>query len=233
VIYFIHNQATGAIKIGYSKNAKKRLASLQTATPHQLVLLGTVQGGLEHEAALHERFAQYALQGEWFKGDIIREVMELIAREASNPQQQKTNVIVSGDSDSLFAWSSDSKKMAEQTRLETAVHGALDEIQAKMPIAWVITGGERQVDHFAWRWADKNKVQVYRYYPKWRRYGRYAAFKVGPQMLRSMFDPKLLLVFVTDKVSSNTQTLIRRAEKSRIQVVTKCYAVPEASPSST
>jgi hypothetical protein len=63
MIYFISNATTGAVKIGYSKNPSKRLNSLQTATPDRLSLLGTIHGGLEHEAAFHDRFAQHRLQG--------------------------------------------------------------------------------------------------------------------------------------------------------------------------
>jgi YspA, cpYpsA-related SLOG family/Meiotically up-regulated gene 113 len=218
MIYFVQNTVTRAIKIGYSKNAKKRLDSLQTATPDKLALLGTIQGGLEHEAALHERFAGYALQGEWFKGDILREVLGIIAQHASGPQPQETNVIVAGDSDFFFVWSSNEQQMANRGRLEALVFQALSEIHSKTPIAWVITGGERLLEHFAWQWANKNKVQIQRYYPKWRRYGKGGASKVGQQMLRSMFDPKVLLVFLTGKGSSSTQTLLRRADKAGIEV---------------
>src|SRR5262249_25951519 len=160
---FIQNTVTKAIKIGYSKNPKKRLDSLQTATPDKLVLLGAIQGGLEHETAFHERFARFAVQGEWFKGDILREVLEVIAKEAANPQKPKPNVIVAGDSDSFFQWSSDDHQMANRNRLEALVFQALGEIHANTPIAWVITGGERLLEHFAWQWASQNKVEVYRY----------------------------------------------------------------------
>src|SRR4051812_16976431 len=53
MIYFIQNTVTKGSKIGNSKNPKKRLDGLQTATPDKLVLLGAIQGGLEHETALH------------------------------------------------------------------------------------------------------------------------------------------------------------------------------------
>jgi hypothetical protein len=82
MIYFIKDTVTLAVTIGYSKDAKKRLAHLQTATPHQLSLLGAIQGGLEHEAAYHERFATYRLQGEWFKGDVLPEVLGIIPKDA-------------------------------------------------------------------------------------------------------------------------------------------------------
>jgi hypothetical protein len=233
MIYFIQNTVTQAIKIGYSRNPKKRLDSLQTATPDKLVLLGTIQGGLEHEAAFHERFSKYALQGEWFKGDILHDVRAIIAKEAANPQPQKTNVLVCGDSDSYFVGTTDQDEMAEKARLEAAVFQALSEIHAKTPIAWVVTAGERLLEHFAWEWADQNGGQVYRYYPNWKKYGRVAAFKVGPQMLRSLFDPKLLLVFLGSKVSSNTKDMIRRAEKAGIEVRTKRVTAPAATPPRT
>lgn len=116
--------------------------------------------------------------------------------------------------------------MKGKSQLESNVHETLDGIHATTPIAWVVTGGERLLEHFAWRWADQNKVQVYRYYPNWKKYGRSAAFKVGPQMLRSMFDPKLLLVFLGRDVSSTTKDMIRRAERAGIEVKTKGVAAP-------
>jgi hypothetical protein len=219
VIYFIQNTVTNAIKIGYSKNAKKRLNGLQNATPDKLVLLGMIQGGLEHETEFHNRFAKHALRGEWFRGDIYREVMEIINNEAANPQPQMMNVIVAGDSEAFFVWSSDPQHNADRQRLQEAVFRALDNIHAKTQVAWVITGGERLLEHFAWEWANEHKVEVYRYHPKWKKHGRFAGFKVGPKLLRAMFDPKLLLVFVGSKVSSSTQSLIRRAEKAGIEVV--------------
>ena len=105
------------------------------------------------------------LQGEWFRGDILGEVMAIIAKEAASPAQPKTNVIVSGDCDRFFVWSSDPAKMAERTRLQATVLQGLAELHGKTPLAWVITGGERLLDHFAWQWADENKVQVHRYFP--------------------------------------------------------------------
>ena len=231
MIYFIQNKTTGDIKIGYSKNPKKRLTGLQTATPHDLTILGVVQGGLDDEAAFHQRFAGSALKGEWLKVDILRDVLEVIARDAACPQPQKTNVIVAGDCDPCFMWASDERQMAARGKLEATMFGALDVIHAKPPVAWVITGGERQLDEFAWQWAGRNKAQIYRYYPNWKRHGRSAGFKVGPQMLPSMFDPKVLLVFLAGKVSSATRRLVRGAEKARIEVVMKSVAVPEAAPS--
>jgi hypothetical protein len=225
MIYFIKDTVTQAVKIGYSKNAQKRLAHLQTATPDKLVLLGTLHGGLEHETAFHERFANYKLQGEWFKGDILPEVLAIISKDADNPQQAKINVIVWADSDFNrqvnFMWSSDPKQQACRENGEALVIQTLNELHAKTPIAYVILGSGRGVDSFAWQWAHQNKVQVYGYAPNWRRHGKGAVSKVGARMLRSLFDPKVLLVFHSSEVSKVTTTLLRRAEKAGIPVVKK------------
>jgi hypothetical protein len=216
MIYFIKDVVTQAVKIGYSKTPEKRLRGLQTATPNELVLLGSIHGGLEHEEAFHSRFAEHRLQGEWFKKEILAEVLEIIAKDAADPRQLKMNVIVSGDD--AF-----SRGVLSHVENQNFVFQALDEQNALTPMAWIITGGQRNLDIWAWNWAKKNKVEVYRYLPNWRKYGRFAAFKVAPKMLRSIFDQKLLLAFLSNKISSNTTGLIKKAEKAGIPVVKKYW----------
>jgi YspA, cpYpsA-related SLOG family/Meiotically up-regulated gene 113 len=205
VIYFTQDTQTKAIKIGYSKNPKRRRAGLQTATPNELALLGTVHGGLEHERAYHDKFAQFHIQGEWFKGEILPSVLEIIAK---NPIEKPppSNVIVVGDG---------------EFNDERLVAMTLDELHARNPIAWLVTGGERTLEAWAWRWASRNNVDVYRYYPKWRTRGRFAAFDAQRRLLRSMFDPKTLVAFLAGRANSSALTLVRRAEKMGIEVVIK------------
>lgn len=64
-IYVIGN-GNGQIKIGYSVDPLSRLATLQTASPCALTLLALHPGGMATEAGLHERYAEYRLNGEWF-----------------------------------------------------------------------------------------------------------------------------------------------------------------------
>jgi hypothetical protein len=95
MIYFILDTVVRAIKIGYSKKPKNRLSGLQTANPNRLDLLGIIPGTEREETQLHLRFADYRLQGEWFKGDdILEAVLELIA--ANRPA--KTVRTVQGES---------------------------------------------------------------------------------------------------------------------------------------
>jgi hypothetical protein len=79
VIYFIKDTVTQAIKIGHSKRPKKRIGSLQTGNPSRLILLGMVAGTEADEVTFHVRFAQYRLEGEWFNGNIIEEVLAIIS----------------------------------------------------------------------------------------------------------------------------------------------------------
>ena len=79
MIYFVKDTVTQAIKIGYSKKPKDRLSGLQTGNPHKLVILGTVAGTANEEASFHGKFVQHRLEGESFKGEIIEEVLDIIA----------------------------------------------------------------------------------------------------------------------------------------------------------
>ena len=58
-----------AVKIGFSLDPNKRLKQLQTACPHKLVMLGTVDGDTDNEAALHKIAENWRMHGEWFRAD--------------------------------------------------------------------------------------------------------------------------------------------------------------------
>jgi Meiotically up-regulated gene 113 len=65
MIYFLKNG--DAVKIGYTENYSQRLQQLQTGSPHQLEFLGTMEGSIEDETALHARFNGIRIRGEWFR----------------------------------------------------------------------------------------------------------------------------------------------------------------------
>jgi hypothetical protein len=68
MIYYIHERATGAVKIGYTGgNPRARLSALQTGHPSELTLLYHHEGGHETERQLHAQFADNRLAGEWFR----------------------------------------------------------------------------------------------------------------------------------------------------------------------
>jgi hypothetical protein len=215
MIYFVQGVITQRIKIGYARHPKKRVGSLQSESPDELKLLGQMHGEMEDETALHEQFMQYRLHGEWFKPDILPQVLEILHKDAADPRPPKLNVIVSGDSD---------------FRDQAIVWQALDELHArdaKRPISWLILGGgTRPVEGATWVWANQHKVRVYGYHLKWAKYGMGAGSKVNKQLIGALFDTKLLLVFCAAKASPTTNDLIRRATKARIEIVRKQIEEP-------
>ena len=69
-IYFIGNTEQQVVKIGYSSksNVKGRIKQLQTGCPYKLSTLMLIGWSSQQgEAMLHRHFAEYRLQGEWFK----------------------------------------------------------------------------------------------------------------------------------------------------------------------
>lgn len=63
--YFVQAREGGLIKIGKATSLLQRFSGLQTGSPKPLCILGFIEG-VENEAKLHKRFAQFRMQGEWF-----------------------------------------------------------------------------------------------------------------------------------------------------------------------
>lgn len=67
-IYIIEGKRN-IVKIGISKDPKKRLRGLKTGSPYELELLATNWSCMSTviETRLHVKYKQYQLSGEWFK----------------------------------------------------------------------------------------------------------------------------------------------------------------------
>jgi hypothetical protein len=86
-VYFIQSGGDGGpIKIGHSVDVADRLKTLQTSSPFELVLLGTMKFEHPWQAAAfehrlhHEVFWDLRLRGEWFRCDarILRFVRTVV-----------------------------------------------------------------------------------------------------------------------------------------------------------
>jgi hypothetical protein len=79
-IYAISAPELGRIKFGMTKDIGKRFASLQTASPAELTLLGHVWMPHDAEAEIFEFLKDDRLHGEWFMAtNRVREVAALIS----------------------------------------------------------------------------------------------------------------------------------------------------------
>jgi hypothetical protein len=76
VVYFIATQTDRLVKIGYSRNPKTRIKTLQTSNPKKLLLIGVLEGCKKVEKFLHIKFYKYRIDGEWFK--LTDEILEYI-----------------------------------------------------------------------------------------------------------------------------------------------------------
>jgi|HubBroStandDraft_6_1064221.scaffolds.fasta_scaffold16635_6 hypothetical protein len=72
MIYFIRDTVSGYIKVGFSLCPEYRFKDIQSTSPSELVLVGTVDGDKHGERELHRRYREYRVRGEWFRpgGDL-------------------------------------------------------------------------------------------------------------------------------------------------------------------
>ena len=70
-VYFIQEGGCeGHVKIGYTLGSPlERLRSFRTGNPRPLALLVAIPGARSLEVALHARFADLRIAGEWFRAD--------------------------------------------------------------------------------------------------------------------------------------------------------------------
>ncbi len=64
------------VKIGTATDVGRRMASLQTASPVPLKLLGVMKGGAPLEQQIHEQFRDLRVRGEWYR--LTDELRDLI-----------------------------------------------------------------------------------------------------------------------------------------------------------
>jgi len=67
-VYFIQD-SSGFVKIGWTKNLKRRFSALRTGNPSVLTVIRTLEGYRALEIWLHEQFSTYRVRGEWFRFD--------------------------------------------------------------------------------------------------------------------------------------------------------------------
>lgn len=90
-VYFVECPEAFAIKVGFTSQVERRFSMLQTSSPFELRLIGTVPGGLDHEARLHWLFRKERTRGEWFRdGGPLRSMIEALMRL---PEAKRTELV--------------------------------------------------------------------------------------------------------------------------------------------
>ena len=78
MIYFVQEEFSGFIKIGYTANLDQRVKSLSSTMPGKITLLHYMSGGINEEKALHERFSDLRVKNEWFRPERELSCLEAI-----------------------------------------------------------------------------------------------------------------------------------------------------------
>lgn len=78
-VYFLVCTEANVVKIGWSNNVKRRIASLRTQSPVVMENYYSRDGSRMDEKRLHHRFRQYRDHGEWFRieGELAEFIGEL------------------------------------------------------------------------------------------------------------------------------------------------------------
>lgn len=101
-IYFI--RSGNAVKIGVTTDIRRRLYDLQVASPTALELVGVHLGDRKTEEALHHRFRNHQIRGEWFRWcDPIQRYVSLIVdgKAPKSGAKPKSRMQPLSDSESL------------------------------------------------------------------------------------------------------------------------------------
>ena len=144
-VYFIKDESTGFVKIGYSDKPNKRLKSLQTSSANKLTLVHAVEGDKALESALHTRFATHRVRGEWFSLPNLDEVIASAnlftevqrgtqsaksAKEAiKNPLNWDLNDLVKSYENQIQRWKKLCEEMEEKKKEAQAL---LDEARSEL-----------------------------------------------------------------------------------------------------
>lgn len=91
MIYFVQHGDGGPIKVGTTTNLKRRIEALQNASPENLKLLATIDGGPNEEKILHSIMREERLRGEWFNPSSL--VLSIVKKAKETPSILEAEVM--------------------------------------------------------------------------------------------------------------------------------------------
>lgn len=77
-VYFIQSGTRGLVKIGLSRDPRRRLKTMQTTSAELLTLLGMIEGDEATEQLWHRKWHALRVHGEWFRAEetLLRAIWE-------------------------------------------------------------------------------------------------------------------------------------------------------------
>lgn len=70
IVYFILDTTANLVKIGFSRNLKRRMKELNTSNCNLKLIYKIENCNMDYENSLHNYFCLERVKGEWFKYDI-------------------------------------------------------------------------------------------------------------------------------------------------------------------
>lgn len=68
-VYCIGDKPGGPVKLGYARDLRTRLQSMQTSNPAKLHVLASFPGVRGQEIAAHDKFSSLHIRNEWFQDE--------------------------------------------------------------------------------------------------------------------------------------------------------------------
>jgi hypothetical protein len=129
-VYFIGSTEKMAVKIGKSKNPKKRLMELQTGNSTKLTLFGVIENVYpRYEKDIHELMDHIRIKGEWFKltDELIhfminKSTISILEFKAENHKSQPKKVLLDDIIKKLVVWSGDASDFITDAEIRKAIN---------------------------------------------------------------------------------------------------------------
>lgn len=125
IVYFAHRAADNCVKIGFTRNWLQREKDFRQTRNGgtTVVLLGTIPGDKTVELAIHKRFAQHRIRGEWFAA--APDLLAFIASDTMPPSG--SNLVVRHRHGSLVRGDANGKSRLTEVQatelFRRAMHG--------------------------------------------------------------------------------------------------------------
>jgi hypothetical protein len=104
VVYFISPAGEyGPVKIGCTKNIKKRLTTLSRCSSKKLEVLAAAQGSFDDERRLHMQFNTHRSHGEWFhRNEDIDRMIAFVSKTGILPDYAEPSIPAPDQTDVVF-----------------------------------------------------------------------------------------------------------------------------------